>query len=108
LTNAYCTIRNSVIQNSNSKTTDSGFFRIQALSKLKILDNTLIRNISGYWYGLLTGLTNSTLIISNNVTVANIKSNAGISFMLRSSPNVTISQALFTEHDEIIFEFKEA
>jgi hypothetical protein len=74
LINSDVEIRNSLIQNSYSATTEAGFFNIMIQSNLRLLDNTVIRNITALTNGLLLSGTQSNVTFGNNVTIVDCTS----------------------------------
>jgi len=96
--NSEVVIQNSIIQNSNNNETETGFFNLMIQSNLQILDNSVIRNVSGQIYGLLLAVTESNISISNNVSITNCNSfSSGPTIMIFSSPNFTISDTYISE-----------
>lgn len=92
LINSDVEIRNSLVQNSYSATTEAGFFNIMIQSNLRLLENTMIRNITALTNGLLLSGTQSNVTFGNNVTIvdcASLSSEATISIV--NSPNFMVN-----------------
>jgi hypothetical protein len=72
--NSNVELRNTIIQNSVSAKAETGFFNMMIESDLQILDNSVIRNVSGQIIGLLLSSTGSKITIANNVSITDCES----------------------------------
>ena len=72
--NSNIELHNSIIQNSQSNQTETGFFNLLMQSQLSILDNSVIKNISAKLNGLIFSNTESKIIIANGVSITDCES----------------------------------